>query len=229
MRFWGRLLAAAFGMAALVGAAQFGVVYGLDVLRLDREFTAGADNDWNLQLTWVVWFTIVAVAGGATFAAGLALRDRRRIGAAVRIVDRPGRGAGRGRGRVPADAATGAVRQTQRDLRPGADRRHRGGRRGRRGPVRRPAGGGPHPAGRQPVDLHRRGVAAGDPVLPGHHRVRPQPRRDGRVLRPDAAGRARHQRPAADPPGVVLDARDRPAGGADLRPDRPARRAGRGC
>ncbi|WP_155374105.1 hypothetical protein [Catellatospora vulcania] len=86
MRFWGRLLAAAFGMAALVGAAQFGVVYGLDVLRLDREFTAGTDNDWNLQLTWVVWFTIVAVAGGATFAAGLALRDRRRIGAAVRIV-----------------------------------------------------------------------------------------------------------------------------------------------
>ncbi|MEU7823970.1 hypothetical protein [Catellatospora sp. NPDC049133] len=86
MRFWGRLLAAAFGMAALVGAAQFGVVYGLDVLRLDREFVAGTDNDWNLQLTWVVWFTIVAVAGGATFAAGLAQRDRRRIGAAVRIV-----------------------------------------------------------------------------------------------------------------------------------------------
>ncbi|MEU8077485.1 hypothetical protein AB0B31_18785 [Catellatospora citrea] len=86
MRFWGRLLAAAFGMAALVAAAQVGVVYGLDVLRLDREFTAGADNDWNLQLTWVVWYTIVAVAGGATFAAGLALRDRRRIGAAVRVV-----------------------------------------------------------------------------------------------------------------------------------------------
>ena len=51
MRFWGRLLAAAFGMAALVGAAQFGVVYGLNVLRLDREFVAGTDNDWNLQLT----------------------------------------------------------------------------------------------------------------------------------------------------------------------------------
>lgn len=86
MRFWVRLLAAAFGMAALVGAAQFGVVYGLNVLRLDREFTSGADNDWNLQLTWVVWFALVAVVGGATFAAGLAVRERGRFGAVARGV-----------------------------------------------------------------------------------------------------------------------------------------------
>jgi hypothetical protein len=84
MRFWVRLLASAFGMAALVAAAQFGVVYGLNVLRLDREFTTGTDNDWNLQLTWVVWFTLVAVVGGAAFAAGLAVRERGRLGAVAR-------------------------------------------------------------------------------------------------------------------------------------------------
>ncbi|MDI1460281.1 hypothetical protein QEZ54_04820 [Catellatospora sp. KI3] len=86
MRFWVRQSAAGFGLAALIAAAQFGVVYGLNALRLDREFLAGTDNDWNLQLSWVAWFALCATVGGATFAAGLAQREAGRVGAGVRVL-----------------------------------------------------------------------------------------------------------------------------------------------
>ncbi|MEV4414177.1 hypothetical protein [Catellatospora sp. NPDC049609] len=103
MRFWGKLLAASFGMAALVGAAQFGVVYGLNALRLDREFSSGADNEWNLQLTWVAWFAALAVLAGATYAASLAVQQtgRSRVGAGVRAVGGVGAALGAAAATVP--------------------------------------------------------------------------------------------------------------------------------
>lgn len=86
LRLCVRLLAVAFVAAALIGAAQFGIAYGLGALRLDREFLAGTDNEWNLQLTWVAWFALLATIGGAAVAAYLAERETWRVGAVIRTV-----------------------------------------------------------------------------------------------------------------------------------------------
>ncbi len=84
MNFWARIFAAGFATAALISAAQFGVVYGLGALRLDRSF-AEADGDWNLQLTWVAWFVLVAVVGGAAYAAGLSRLITKRLGVGIGV------------------------------------------------------------------------------------------------------------------------------------------------
>lgn len=85
MKFWARIFAAGFATAALIGAAQFGVVYGLDALRLDRSF-AEAGNDWNIQLTWIAWFVLVAVVGGASYSAGQARLMISKVGVGVRLI-----------------------------------------------------------------------------------------------------------------------------------------------
>src|SRR5215218_2782338 len=87
MRFWARIFAAGFATAALIAAAQIGVVYGLDALRLNRSF-ADADGDWNVQLTWVAWFILAAVVGGSAYAASLSrlITKRLSVGVGVRLV-----------------------------------------------------------------------------------------------------------------------------------------------
>lgn len=95
IKFSARVFAVAFGAAALIGAAQLGVAYGLSAMRFDRNFSS-AQNDWSIQLTWVAWFTITAVIGGAAFALnnsrllarrqGLPSRHGDGIGVAARIV-----------------------------------------------------------------------------------------------------------------------------------------------
>lgn len=87
MRFWPRVIAVAFGAAALIGAAQLGLVYGLDAMRLDDRSFTGAENDWNIQLTWIAWFAMVAVVGGAGFAMGHGRLLARRQGLANRHTD----------------------------------------------------------------------------------------------------------------------------------------------
>jgi hypothetical protein len=97
VKFWARIFAAGFATAALIGAAQFGVVYGLGALRLDRPFEE-ADGDWHLQLTWIAWFVLVSVVGGAACAAGLArlLTKRLVVGVGIRLVAAVGAGLGAG-------------------------------------------------------------------------------------------------------------------------------------
>lgn len=87
------MFAAAFATAAILGAAQLGVVYGISALRLDRSF-AGSENDWNIQLTWIAWFALLAVVGGASLAANQARLLTDRVGFAVRFVTSLGAGLG---------------------------------------------------------------------------------------------------------------------------------------
>jgi hypothetical protein len=64
-RTWARILLAALGVAALAGASQLGVGYGLGIVRLTRIFDAAGRDQWHAQLAWVAWFAMVAaVVGG---------------------------------------------------------------------------------------------------------------------------------------------------------------------
>ncbi|GIH04326.1 hypothetical protein Rhe02_23930 [Rhizocola hellebori] len=102
MKFWARIFAAGFASAALISAAQFGVVYGLGALRLNRDF-AEADGDWNIQLTWIAWFILTAVVGGGAYAAGLSrlLTKRLSVGIGVRLVAASAAGLGAGVASLP--------------------------------------------------------------------------------------------------------------------------------
>jgi len=86
VRFWLRVFAVAFSTAALLGAAQLGLAYGLSAIRFDRSFS-GAENDWNIQLTWIVWFAMCAVVGGTAFAMSHGKLLARRVGIASRHTD----------------------------------------------------------------------------------------------------------------------------------------------
>lgn len=79
------MFATGFLTAALLGAAQLGVVFGLEALRLDRTFT-GVQDEWSQQLTWIAWIVLIAVVGGASFAAGQAQILTQRVGVPVRMV-----------------------------------------------------------------------------------------------------------------------------------------------
>ena len=89
MRFWLRVFAVAFSTAALLGAAQLGLAYGLEAIRFDRSFS-GAENDWNIHLTWTVWFAMCAVVGGTAFAMSHGRLLARRVGVGSRHTDGAG-------------------------------------------------------------------------------------------------------------------------------------------
>jgi MFS family permease len=76
-RTWARLLGAALGVAALAGASQLGVAYGLGIVRLTRVLDAAARDQWTAQLAWVAWLAMTAAALGGL--AGGWLRDRSRV------------------------------------------------------------------------------------------------------------------------------------------------------
>jgi hypothetical protein len=65
MRIWLRALSAALATAAVVGAGQLGLAYGLGIMRWTQTFEAGNENAWNAQLTWTAWIAALAVVGGA--------------------------------------------------------------------------------------------------------------------------------------------------------------------
>jgi hypothetical protein len=82
-RTWAKLLGAAFGVAALAGACQLGLAYGLGILRFARVLEVTARDQWTAQLAWVAWFAMTAaVIGGMGARAHLT----RRSGAGTRIV-----------------------------------------------------------------------------------------------------------------------------------------------
>ncbi|WP_203825466.1 hypothetical protein [Actinoplanes palleronii] len=70
-RSWVKLLAATALAAAVIGAGQLGIAYGLGVVRLDRILDVTARDQWTAQLAWVAWITMTAAAIGATIATGL--------------------------------------------------------------------------------------------------------------------------------------------------------------
>lgn len=96
-RTWARLLLATLGMAALAGAGQLGLAYGLGIVRLTRVLTVTTRDQWTAQLAWVAWFAMTAAVAGALTGSWLlprwhpALRAR---AAAPGRLDPPSPGAG---------------------------------------------------------------------------------------------------------------------------------------
>ncbi|MFI1993297.1 hypothetical protein [Actinoplanes sp. NPDC020271] len=78
IRSWVKLLAATATAAAVVGAGQLGIAYGLGIVRLDLTLDVTARDQWTAQLAWVSWITMTAAALGATVAIGLLPRWRDR-------------------------------------------------------------------------------------------------------------------------------------------------------
>ncbi|HET6479235.1 MAG TPA: hypothetical protein VFG35_04210, partial [Actinoplanes sp.] len=82
-RTWAKLLGSTFGAAALSGAGQLGLAYGLGLLDFSRAIEVTASDGWNAQLAWVSWFAMTAAAAG-----GLAGHSRlpERAGAGTRLI-----------------------------------------------------------------------------------------------------------------------------------------------
>jgi hypothetical protein len=60
-----KLLGVTLGIAALAGASQLGLAYGLGIVRLTRVLELTARDQWTAQLAWVAWFAMsAAVIGG---------------------------------------------------------------------------------------------------------------------------------------------------------------------
>ena len=73
-RTWVKLLLATLGVAALAGASQLGLAYGLGIVRLTRVLDVATRDQWTAQLAWVAWFAMVAAVVGAS--AGALLLQR---------------------------------------------------------------------------------------------------------------------------------------------------------
>lgn len=70
------------GVAALAGASQLGVAYGLGIVRLARTLDITMRDQWTAQLAWVAWFAAAAaVVGGMAGRANLP----RHAGAGTRL------------------------------------------------------------------------------------------------------------------------------------------------
>jgi hypothetical protein len=90
-RTWAKLLGAAVGGAALAGAGQLGLAYGLGILRLTRVVEVTARDQWTAQLAWVAWIAVTAAAIGGLIGQA---RLPRHAGAGSRIVAAVAAGAG---------------------------------------------------------------------------------------------------------------------------------------
>ncbi|MBB2945422.1 hypothetical protein FB565_005155 [Actinoplanes lutulentus] len=69
-RSWVKLLATTTAAAAVVGAGQLGLAYGLSMVRLDRDLDVTASDQWTSQLAWVAWIAMTAAAVGAIVGTG---------------------------------------------------------------------------------------------------------------------------------------------------------------
>ncbi|MEU8237921.1 hypothetical protein AB0C07_06730 [Actinoplanes missouriensis] len=75
-RSWVKLLATTTAAAAVVGAGQLGLAYGLSMVRLDRDLDVTASDQWTSQLAWVAWIAMTAAAIGAVVGTGFRPRWR---------------------------------------------------------------------------------------------------------------------------------------------------------
>src|SRR4051794_18290918 len=82
-RTWAKLSGITVGAAALAGAGQLGLAYGLGILRLTRVVEVTVRDQWTAQLAWVAWIAMTSAAVG-----GMAGRLHLpwRSGAGTRIV-----------------------------------------------------------------------------------------------------------------------------------------------
>src|SRR3954463_14950560 len=60
-----KLLGVALGVAALAGASQLGLAYGLGIVGLTRTLDITTRDQWTAQLAWVAWFAMTAAVVGA--------------------------------------------------------------------------------------------------------------------------------------------------------------------
>jgi hypothetical protein len=74
LRLWARLIGVTWGAAAFAAAGQLGVVYGLAIVRWDRPYTGGTEDDWQAQLAWLAWCVALAAVVGACVGARAAGR-----------------------------------------------------------------------------------------------------------------------------------------------------------
>ena len=90
-RTWAKLLGTTFGVAALAGASQLGLAYGLGILRFARVLDVTMRDQWTAMLAWVAWYAMTAAVIGA-----MAGRPRlpRRPGAGTRILTATAAGLG---------------------------------------------------------------------------------------------------------------------------------------
>jgi hypothetical protein len=84
LRAWSRILGAAFGVAALAGAGQLGLAYGLGLVWFSRR-PFGGDAAWSTQLAWVAWFAMLAVLAGAVAGTRMATRQGRELDFGTRV------------------------------------------------------------------------------------------------------------------------------------------------
>jgi hypothetical protein len=64
-RTWAKVLGASSGVAALAGASQLGLAYGLGILRLTRVLDVTTRDQWTAQLAWVAWLAMISAVAGA--------------------------------------------------------------------------------------------------------------------------------------------------------------------
>ena len=64
-RSWVKLLGTTVGVAALAGACQLGLAYGLGIVWLTRVVDVTARDQWTAQLAWITWIAMVAAVVGA--------------------------------------------------------------------------------------------------------------------------------------------------------------------
>jgi hypothetical protein len=74
LRLWARLIGVTWGAAAFAAAGQLGVVYGLAIVRWDRTYSGGTEDDWQAQLAWLAWCVALAAVVGACVGARTAGR-----------------------------------------------------------------------------------------------------------------------------------------------------------
>jgi hypothetical protein len=86
LRTWGKLLLTTFGVAALTGAGQLGVAYGLGLVRFARAFEPGTENQWHGHLAWIAWYAMVAALVGAVAGSRALGRHRHPAGLGSRML-----------------------------------------------------------------------------------------------------------------------------------------------
>ncbi|HEY0002381.1 MAG TPA: hypothetical protein VGB74_18160 [Actinoplanes sp.] len=64
-RTWAKLTGITVGAAALAGASQLGLAYGLGILRLTRVLEVTTRDQWTAQLSWAAWIAMTAATVGA--------------------------------------------------------------------------------------------------------------------------------------------------------------------
>jgi hypothetical protein len=89
-RGWGASIATAIGIAAIVGAAQVGLGYGLEIIAWQPSAGETGDSTWVASLAWTTWIAATSVVIGAICADRLSV-PRASMGASGATPGNPAR------------------------------------------------------------------------------------------------------------------------------------------